>query len=289
MVMATHSALLPSAVPERTFDQAASWFWGFLKNEMAPYPGRALLVARMTIAATIVMSLVMTFQLPNGFVAAIYTIILSRESPSATLWSSVRIAISATAAMVYTILSIAMMVDDPLTHYLWVMGTLFLCFFAMRTIRDYGAALAFSLPSIISITVWDANTVNVNTRISNTLWLGFLVIVGAAVTASVEYVFRKVHPTAFLIEEIEGRLKAVEEILQDIGADLPVRERTDKKISQYAGLGTSGVRRLLLRSGYSGHFIAQMNAAVALVGRLVDLAAGMRITRTGQPAVISRE
>ena len=287
--MATHSAALPSAVPERTLDQAASWFYGFLKKELAPYPGRASLVARMTIAATVVMSLIMTFRLPNGFIAALYTFVLSRESPAATLRSGVRIAIAATAGMVYTILSISMMVDDPLTHYLWVMGTLFLSFLAMRIIPEFGAGLAFSLPSVIAITVWDANALNVNTRVSNTLWLGYEVIVGAAVTVAVEYVFRKVHPTTILTEEVQSRLKAVETILRDIGANRPVSVQTDNAIAQFAGLGTSGLRRLLLRSGYSRHFVAQMNAAVALVGRLVDLAAGMRITRTDHSGALSNE
>jgi multidrug resistance protein MdtO len=273
----------------RKFDEAAKWFWGFLRNELAPYPGRAWVVARMTTASSIVMLLIMVFRLPSGFVPALFTFILSRESPTATLRSGVRIAIAATAAMVYTILSIEMMADDPLTHFLWVMGTLFLCFFAMRIIRDFGTALSFSLPIILAVTVWDANTVNVNTRISNTLWLGFLVIVGAAVTVAVEYVFRKVHPATGLTEGVESRLKTVEEILRDVGADLPVSEQTGNAISQYSGLGTSTLRRLLLRSGYSGHFIAQMSAAVALVGRLVDLAASMRIAYTGQPATLSPE
>lgn len=287
--MASRSVAASTITPERTFEQASTWFWGFLKNELAPYPGRAWVAARMTISATIVMYLVMTFQLPGGFVAAIYAIVLSRESPGATLRSGLRNAIAATAAMVYTTLSVAMLVDDPLTHFLWIMGTLFLAFFAMRVIPDFGTAVSFSLPAVLAITVWDANTVNVNTRISNALWLGGLVIVGAAVTVAVEYVFRNVHPTTALTEGLESRLKAVEDILREIGASLPVSAQTDKAISQYSGLGTSSLRRILLRSGYNLRFIAQMNAVVALVGRLVDLAASMRITYTDHPAALNKE
>ncbi|MGA8271109.1 MAG: FUSC family protein, partial [Candidatus Sulfotelmatobacter sp.] len=287
--MVSRSAALPSIARERTFDQDAAWLWNFLKNEMAPYPGRTWVVARMTISATIVMILIMTFQLPGCFLAAIYTIILSRESPIATLRSGVRIAIAATAAMVYTVLGVAMLVDDPLTHFLWIMGTFFLSFFVMRVIPDFATALSFSLPIILGITVWDANTINVNTRLEDGLWLGGLVIIGAVVTVAVEFVFRKVHPTTDLIEGVETRLKTVEEILRNISMDQLVSAQTDKAISQYLGLGTSRLQRLLLRSGYSAHFIAQMNAAVALVGRLVDLAASERITYTGQSAALTKE
>jgi multidrug resistance protein MdtO len=287
--MATHSASLPSVAPERTSNQAATWFWGFLKNEMAPYPGRAWVVARMTIAATIVMTLVMTFQLPNGFIGALYTIVLSRESPAATLRSAIRIAISSALSVTYTILSISMLAGDPLTHFLWVMATLFMSFFAMRAIADYGAALAFSLPSVISITIWDANTTNVNTRIENTLWLGFLLVIGSAATVAVEYVLRQMHPTTILNEQIESRLKAVQGILENVGAGQPISAQSSKAISQYAGLGTSSLRRQLQRSGHGGHFIARMNAAVALVGRLVDLAASMRNIRVNSAVTADEE
>jgi len=287
--MASHSAALPSIARERTFDQDAAWLWNFLKNEMAPHPGRAWVVARMVIAATIVVFLIMTFRLPNGFVSVTYTIILSRESPIATLRASVRIAIAAIAAMVYTIVSVAMLVDDPLTHFLWVMGTLFLAFFVLRIIPDFVTALSFSLPIVLAIPLWDASSVNVNTLQENTLWLGGMLMVGAAVTVAVEYMFNQVHPTTTLTEEVESRLKAVEEILRDVALNLPIGADEERAISQLSALGTSRLHRLLLRSGYSAHFIAQMTAAVALVGRLVDLAASMRITHAGQSAALSKE
>jgi len=60
------------------------WFWKFLKEELAPYPGRAATVARMVIAATTVMLITMTFRIPYGAYAAIYTLTISRESPQGT-------------------------------------------------------------------------------------------------------------------------------------------------------------------------------------------------------------
>jgi multidrug resistance protein MdtO len=211
---------------------------------MAFYPGRAWVAGRITTSATIVMLLIMTFQLPGGFVPVIYAIILSRESPCATLRSGISIAIAATAAMVYMTVSVAMLVDDPLTHFLWVMGTLFLAFFIMRIIPDFATALSFSLPVVLAITVWDVNTVNVNTRIENALWFGGLVIVGAAVTGGVKFVFRRAHPTTDLNEGVESRLKTVEEILRDIGTDLPISTQTEAAVARDTcawGKGQSGV------------------------------------------------
>ena len=85
--MATVTQSLPQ------FSNPLTWLWGFLKEELAPYPGRAALVARMTLAATLVMIVCMTFRIPFAFQGAIYALLISRESPRATLQSAAIIAI----------------------------------------------------------------------------------------------------------------------------------------------------------------------------------------------------
>ena len=57
-----------------------AWLRRFLREELAPYPGRGLVVARMVIAATIVMILAMTFRIPYGAYGAIYALTISRSS-----------------------------------------------------------------------------------------------------------------------------------------------------------------------------------------------------------------
>ena len=48
----------------------------------------------MTISATIVMVLVMTFQIPGGFQGAIFTLLISRENPTETFFSGFRTAVA---------------------------------------------------------------------------------------------------------------------------------------------------------------------------------------------------
>ena len=52
------------------------WVREFLREELAPYPGRVGLVARMVIAATIVMIICMAFRIPYGFQGAIFALSL---------------------------------------------------------------------------------------------------------------------------------------------------------------------------------------------------------------------
>src|SRR5260370_42118968 len=79
-------ATLAQSVPESP--RPLAWFGGFLKEELAPYPGRVGTVARMAIAATLVMIICMTFPIPYAYQGAAYALIISRENLRATLQSA---------------------------------------------------------------------------------------------------------------------------------------------------------------------------------------------------------
>src|SRR5580700_8842987 len=88
--------------PRRT----ASWLWfqEFIRSEIAPYPGRVNTVIRMTIAATLVMLVVVTFRIPNAFLAALYAVFLARENLAATWRGGQLIVVAFVGATLYTLL-----------------------------------------------------------------------------------------------------------------------------------------------------------------------------------------
>jgi multidrug resistance protein MdtO len=144
------TAAQPSAI-----DEAGKWFWNFLKTELTPYPGRAWVVGRVTISATIVMILVMTFRLPGGFLGAIFTIFLSRENPTATFRAGFRTVAAFLIATAYTAFGVMILIDDPMTHFLWVAFSLFLSFYLLRIVADYGTGVAFGFMVTGAISLWD--------------------------------------------------------------------------------------------------------------------------------------
>jgi multidrug resistance protein MdtO len=279
--MAAQGEVLPACQPNLV-EEAVRWLWDFLKNELAPYPGRAWVVARVTISATLVMILVMTFQIPNGFLGAIFTLFLSRENPTATLVSGLKAIAFFCLAAVYTLIGAAMLVDDPLTHFLGVGISLFVSFFLISIITDYGTAVAFGFTVAGAIPLWDRSTLSVEDRVENTLWLAGVVALGIVVAIAVEYVFRRVHPTTDLTEGIEARMQMVESVLRCAAAERPLDSVTEKRLSLYATVGASRLRRLIVRSQYSAHFKAQLGTAVALVSQLVDVTANFRRALTGR-------
>jgi multidrug resistance protein MdtO len=65
--------------------------WEFLKEELAPYPGRADSVARLVTAATLVAVICLIFWIHYESQGAIFAFVVSRESPRSTMTSSLTI------------------------------------------------------------------------------------------------------------------------------------------------------------------------------------------------------
>jgi multidrug resistance protein MdtO len=90
-----------------------------------------------------------------------------------------------------------------------------------------------------------------------------------------ELVFGAIRPGDDLIRSIAERLSAVEEVLVCYADDRPVDKAAETRLTRLAMLGASRLRRVLSRANYSQQYREQMSALVALVGRLVDIAANM--------------
>src|SRR5208282_1378568 len=108
---------------------ALTWLQGFLKEELAPYPGRAVLVGRMTLAATLIIIVGMTFRIPYSWQGAIYALIFSRENTRATLQSAATIFLVTGIGAAYFFASAWLVINIPLLHFLWVVWTFFIAFY----------------------------------------------------------------------------------------------------------------------------------------------------------------
>ena len=259
------------------FPAAASsplgWLRGFLREELAPYPGRVAVVARMVIAATLVMIICMTFRIPYGFEGALYTLWLSRESPQATIRAAAAILLATGTGAAYLLLSVGFLISAPLLHLFWVIGSLFLAFYAMSVVTDYSAAVLFAIVISFGVPLWD-RIVPAEINVQDTLWLCLAMLTGVMVTVAVEVVFAAFKPWDDVIVAISERLEWIERLLRSRMEGLPDRT-SEQQVTRLATLGTSRLRRNLLRSNYSPHYAEKMGAVVAFVGSLVDIAANL--------------
>jgi multidrug resistance protein MdtO len=263
--MATVAQTLP-----RPFS-ALTWLRAFLQEELAPYPGRTAMVARMTLSATLIMIIGMTFRIPYTWQGAIYALIVSRENTRATLKSAATMFLVTGIGAIYFLTTVRLVINIPMLHFLWVIGTLFLAFYGVSALTNYTAAVAFINLNALAVPLWDRH-VPAEVNVEDTLWLCLAVLVAVVVTGAVELIFLPSRPGDEVILPISDRLLAVTNLLTCYAEGRAVNPATQKQILRLETLGTSLLRRSLRRSNYSSEYSIEMGGVTALVGRLVDLA-----------------
>jgi multidrug resistance protein MdtO len=258
-----------------------SWFKQFFKDELSSYRGRTALVARMVIAATVVMVIGMIFRIPYTFQGAIYALIVSRESSQATFKSAASILALTGIGGAYLLASAWFVISIPTLHLLWVIASFFLGFYAISTIKNFGASSTFAIMICVGVPIWDRH-VSAETNVEDTLWLCLASAIGVVVTVGVEILFSRIKPGEDIVAGVVDRLAAVENLLVCFANDCPVERLTQANVVRLAMVGTSMLQRILQRSGYAPAYAEQMGAVITLTGRLVDLAANL-----GSPARLS--
>jgi multidrug resistance protein MdtO len=256
--------------------QNANWLWmrEFLRWEVAPYPGRLNAVIRMTITATLVMFIVVTFRIPNAFLAGLYAILLARENLAAT-WRNGRIIVLAfVGASLYTLLGMVLFRDYPITHFYWIIGSLYLAFFVMRTTTNYAAALVFAIPIGIVLPLWD-RPLSSEVQVEGTLWPVLIIAVGVGVTMGTEAVYRIFDRTDPFITSVDDLLLAAQQVAKSIATHQVPPKSVSNKVLQYQRIGTGRLRLTLQRQGVDPTRRAQRAALISLAGRLIGLAASL--------------
>jgi multidrug resistance protein MdtO len=230
----------------------------------------------MVIAATLVMVICMVFRIPYAFQASIYALIVSRESSQATFKSAASILSLTGIGGAYLLASAWFVISIPTLHLLWVIASFFLGFYAISTIKNFGASSTFAIMICIGVPLWDRH-VSAETNVEDTLWLCLASAIGVVATVAVEILFSRSKPGEDIVAGVADRLAAVENLLVCFANNCSVDRLTQANVVRLAMVGTSMFRRILQRSAYAPSYTEQMGAVIALTGRLVDLAANLTL------------
>src|SRR5580704_9373916 len=169
-----------ASLPILRWNSLLTWLPDFLREELLTYPGRVALVFRMVVAATLITIVGMTFRIPYTFQAAIYALMISRESRQATLKSAGTILLVTGIGAAYLLIFVSFVINSSLLHFLWVIGSWFLAFYAISALTDYTAAVVFTVMVILGIPLWD-RYVPAETNVEDTLRLCLSVVIGVVV------------------------------------------------------------------------------------------------------------
>jgi multidrug resistance protein MdtO len=259
--------------------RTVSWLWfrEFIRWEVAPYPGRVNTVIRMTIAATLVMIIVVTFRIPNAALAGLFSILLARENLAVTWRGGQLIVLGFVLASLYTLLGMMLFRGYPITHFFWVIGSLFLVFFIMRTTTNYAAAVAFAIPIGVALPVWDRSLPS-EVQVEGTLWPIVIIAVGAGATVATEALYRIFDRSDPFITFVADLLLAVQQVAESFAAHHTLPKPVLARVLQYQMIGTGRLRTTLQRQGLDPTRRAQRAALISLAGRLIGLAAELART-----------
>jgi multidrug resistance protein MdtO len=231
-------------------------------------------VIRMTIAATLVMIIVVTFRIPNAALAGLFSILLARENLAVTWRSGQLIVLGFVLASLYTLLGMMLFRGYPITHFFWVIGSLYLVFFVMRTTTNYAAAVAFTIPIGVALPIWDRSWSS-EVQVEGTLWPIVIIAVGAGATVAIEAVYRIFDRSDPLITVVDDLLLAVQQVAESHASLHAPPKAVLAKVLQYQMIGTGRLRTTLLRQGLDPTRRGQRAALISLTGRLIALAADL--------------
>ncbi len=257
-------------LPDVQRDTSSLWIRKFLVQELSPYPGRGWTVARMTIAATLMMVCIMVFHLPGAALGAYYTLLFSRESTYATVRGVAVTLTAVSSSILFVLVGAILLLGNPFLHFVWVATTLFVIFFLLSAMNEYPAATAFGFLAVTAIPIWDFPA-NPRLQVEGTLWTGLSIVVGALITVAVEMLGQGVFPFEQISEGLDIRLKIVEEALSSWAQGRELNEATGEKLAQFTMTGIGTLRQALARSSRNPQDLAAIGALAALVGRLIDL------------------
>lgn len=256
--------------PERFRD----WFPEFLKQELAPFPGRGALVARIVLSATLTMIIIETFRIPGNIIGALAAFILSRENLVSTARSGFFLLGAFALGTLFIPVGARLFASTPETHFIWVGCSLFLVFFLLRCLANYAVAVGISLVVANVLGIWYLPG-PAERNVELTLWLVLATLIGVLVTLSVEIVFLAVYGSDDLVQGLDTRLALIENLMADYANGRPISHATQAGLAQFAMVGAGALRRNAARANYAQLYRARMTTLVSLVARSIDFCAGL--------------
>jgi multidrug resistance protein MdtO len=232
------------------------------------------------------MLLIITFRLPGAAVGGFFSLLLSREAPITTLRGGIATVASFLCGTAFLLTGAILLVDFPLTHFLWVILSFFIAFYGLSAMSNYGAGTAFAIVLVLSVPAWDQTNSQAAIVVSN-LWVLGSVALAVTVTIVVEFAFSLFDTRDELTEGLDQRLEAVRVVLKQ-SARRAVSPEAMGKLAQFAMIGVSRLRRLTLGANPARQDIARLSTTVSLLGRLVDALAPFRRFDTLTPNDASR-
>ena len=248
----------------------------FLRQELAPFPGRGLATVRVVIACVAVLVLCMTLHVPEAHLAVWVVTRFAMEEQSQTVLTAVVFLLALTVGIALPLVLLTFAMDQASLRFCLMAALAALGLFLRRTFVIGSLGFVVGLIGTMILTVPDFIPVPEQV-VRSSLWLWSVFALGLAGAAAANLLISPKDPEILLRAQLLERLQATEAALARC-LDMRGAE------ASAAALATAGITKLLalLKSAEVVHPSvkarhAQYSALITLVDRLVSGAAALEL------------
>ena len=256
----------------------------FLRDELAPTPGRFNAMVRLVVATSIVLVTSMTLQVPSValslFIVFNFTVFTpgpaSRNSVAGTIGGIAAI-VTLTLSLAITLVVFRLTVDREPLRVAAMALVFFLGMFALRVFAAPPLAFIFGLVVIVTQAVVDL-VAGPEDFVRGLLWVWMVIAYPAVVATAVNLLLLPAYPEPLLRREYAARLRACATVMAAPGGGIEAGG-SGEALAAFAQEGAAPLMKLLhlaqVRDSSLAPLRAERMAKAALVQRLVESAAAL--------------
>src|SRR5262245_55735805 len=261
---------------------------GFLRRELAPFPGRAIATCRVVIACVVALVLCMALRIPEPHLTVWVVTRVAMEDSSESLLTGLVFLIALTVGLALPLVLLTFAMDQAWLRFCLMGAMAALGLFLRQTFVVGALGFVIGLIGAIIMTVPDFVPIP-ELAVRGSLWLWPVFALGVAAAVAANLLIAPTDPEALLREEIAARLRATEDA---IARHLEGRSH-EPRAARLAGAGIARLL-LLLKSAEVAHPSLkarhpQQSALITLADRLVTGAAALELLPSGTSGVDERE
>src|SRR5437879_11023323 len=245
---------------------------GFLRTELAPFPGRAIATFRVVVAAVVVLVLCMTLRIPEPHLTVWVVTRVAMEESSESLLTGLVFLVALTIGLAIPLVLLTFAMDQAWLRFCLMAAMAALGLFLRQTFVIGALGFVIGLIGVVMMTVPDFIPIP-ELVVRGSLWLWPVFALGIAAAVAANLLIAPTDPARLLAEEVSARLRATEDA---IARRLGLRSQ-DSDATRLAGAGVARLF-LLLKSAEVAHprlkaRHPQQSALITLADRLVAGAA----------------
>src|ERR1700722_1045558 len=197
-----------------------------LWQDLQPTPGRLSSTLRIVLASIVALILLLVLQMPFIAIGLYFIFLISRDSPSVSLRSSIFSFFAVVAAIVVELAVVIVSDNDPMARVLSVAIVTFVAGVMVVGTNYPALGASWGLIYCTVIELWERH-IPADTAVKSSLWLVGTFSVALACAVAVEYLFGNRDPAKILDEQRKIRYRALETMFRLYAEESTPEQRSE--------------------------------------------------------------